>query len=316
MRDTFVQTLVDLVPSHPEILLITGDLGFGVLTQANPNQPKFAETYPKNYLNAGVAEQNMTLLATGLALEGRVVFTYSIANFPIFRCYEMIRNDACYHDANVKVVSIGGGFSYGSLGISHHATEDIAALRALPNITVVVPSDLHEVQEATKAITKQPGTCYLRLDKDTAPDSPDAEPFQLGKARKLREGKDVTIISAGGIMKEVLLAAQDLASQGVEARILSLHTIKPIDTESILRAAQETRAIITVEEHTVDGGLGSAVAEVLLDHNATPKSFKRVGLRAGFSSIVGSQEYLRAQYGLDRPAIVNSALQALKQANS
>lgn len=300
MRDTFIRTLTEQVQGNDRLMLITGDLGFGVLTD-------YAKNNPKNYLNAGVAEQNMTMLATGMAMEGRTVFTYSIANFPIFRCYEMIRNDACYHGAGVKVVSIGGGFSYGSLGISHHATEDIAALRALPDITVVVPSDLWEVEEATKAIIEAPGTVYFRLDKDKAPTiKSEGEKFELGKARTLRQGSDLTLIAAGGIMREVLNAAEKLAAAGIEVRVVSLHTIKPIDKEAILDAAQSTGGIVTVEEHTVDGGLGSAVGEVLLDAGVMPKQFRRIGLRAGFSSIVGSQEYLRSVYGLDQTAIVRT----------
>lgn len=306
MRDQFIKTLTGMVQQDDRLMLITGDLGFGVLTS-------FAKEFPKSFLNAGVAEQNMTLMATGLALGGRTVFTYSIANFPIFRCYEMIRNDACYHDANVKVVSIGGGFSYGSLGISHHATEDIAAMRALPNITVVVPSDLWEVEMATKAIAALPGTVYFRLDKDKAPSTADAESdFEIGKARQLRNGDALTVISAGGIMREVLSAVDQLKKEGVKVRVLSMHTIKPIDRDAIVAAARETGGILTVEEHSVDGGLGSAVGEVLLDEELMPKRFKRMGLTAGFSSIVGSQEYLRKQYGLDESAILQTLRRMLE----
>lgn len=291
-------------------MLITGDLGFGVLM-------KFAEELPKQFLNAGVAEQNMTLLATGLAQGGRTVFTYSIANFPILRPLEMIRNDACYHDLNVKVVGIGGGFSYGSLGISHHATEDIAILRSLPDITVVVPCDLFETQEATNALVDTPGTAYLRLDKShmSYEDMPDyrPEPFVLGKARLLRQGDALTFISCGGIMQEVFKAAGVLSESGIECRILSMHTIKPIDKQAILDAAKETGGIITVEEHTLDGGLGSAVAEVCMDEGVTPRAFHRVGLRAGFSSVVGSQEYLRKVYEMDADAIENVARSLVNQ---
>ena len=300
MRDAFVAELNDIASENDRVMLITGDLGFGVLT-------KFAEKYPDQFLNAGVAEQNMTLLATGLALGGRTVFTYSIANFPILRPLEMIRNDACYHRANVKVVAIGGGFSYGSLGISHHATEDISILRSLPDICVVVPCDLHETRQATRALVAYQGTAYLRLDKTTAGEDAglgsQSVPFALGKARQLREGGDITVIACGGIMKEVLEAVDGLLSEGIRCSVLSMHTIKPIDAESILKAARETGGILTVEEHTVDGGLGSAVAEVCMDAGVLPKAFHRIGLRAGFSSIVGSQEYLRKVYGMDASAI-------------
>src|SRR4029077_18355013 len=156
-----------------------GDLGFAVLDE-------YRQRFPRQFINAGVAEQNMTLVATGMAMEAHVVSTYSIGNFTTLRCLEMIRNDAAYHDANVKVVSVGGGFSYGPLGISHHATEDLAIMRALPGVTVVSPTSLWEVAEATKVITRTPGTCFLRLDKDKGPDGPTDEPFELGRPRVLR----------------------------------------------------------------------------------------------------------------------------------
>jgi len=298
VRDVFVKQLMALAERDPRIMLITGDLGFGVLTS-------FAERYPAQYINAGVAEQNMTGLATGLALEGRIVFTYSIANFPTLRCLEQIRNDACYHDANVKVVAIGGGFSYGALGISHHATEDLAILRSLPNMTVVSPGDDWETAAATEAIVNTPGTCYLRLDKSSAGDTgrPN-ERFVLGQARTLRRGTDVAIAVTGGILALALRAADRLAANGVSARVLSFHTIKPFDRDAVTAACRETGALVTVEEHTLDGGLGSAVAETCMDLGVTPRRFKRIGLTSGFSSIVGSQDYLRERYGMDEQAIV------------
>ncbi len=297
MRDAFVARLTELARKDRRLMLVTGDLGFGVLTN-------FAKEFPQQFLNAGVSEQNMTLLATGLALGGRTVFTYSIANFPILRPLEMIRNDACYHDADVKVVGIGGGFSYGALGISHHATEDISILRSLPNMTVVVPCDLFETQEATTALARSPGTAYLRLDKSKAEPTEDV-PFELGKARVLRQGADLTLVACGGIMEEVLAVHETLKSEGILTRVLSMHTVKPIDRAAIVDAANNTGGIVTVEEHTVDGGLGSAVAEVCLDEGSVPKRFARIGLRAGFSSTVGSQKYLRQVYGLDYPAILD-----------
>ena len=309
MRDAFVEQLTEIARKDDRVMLITGDLGFGVLT-------KFAEELPHQFLNAGVAEQNMTLLATGLALGGRTVFTYSIANFPILRPLEMIRNDACYHNANVKVVGIGGGFSYGSLGISHHATEDLAILRSLPDITVVAPSDLYETREATKALVETPGTAYFRLDKSHATyesyDSYNPEPFVLGRARTLRNGEGLTFISCGGIAECVMEACDALDRDGIHCRVLSMHTIKPIDKEAILAAARDTGGIVTVEEHTVDGGLGSAVAEVCMDAGVMPRAFHRIGLRAGFSSVVGSQNHLRKVYGMDAEAIVAAAHEALK----
>jgi transketolase len=239
VRDAFVARLILEAQADPRVMLVTGDLGFGVLT-------KFEAALPGQFLNAGVAEQNMTMLATGLAMEGRIVFTYSIANFPILRCLEMIRNDAAYHGANVKVVSIGGGFSYGALGISHHATEDIAVMRSMPDVTVVAPGDVWEAEEATSALVRTPGTCYLRLDKSAAPTATaPGERFVLGQARTLRQGSDLTVVGCGGILGEALVAAGRLAGHGVEARVLSLHTLKPIDRDAILAAARETGGIVS-----------------------------------------------------------------------
>ena len=298
MRDVFIQRLTEVAESNPRVLLITGDLGFNVLNA-------FAERFPRQYLNAGVAEQNMTGLATGLAMEGRVVFTYSIANFPTLRCLEQIRNDACYHAANVKVVAIGGGFSYGALGVSHHATEDLSILRSLPELTVVAPGDDWEAAEATSALVTAPGTCYLRLDRSSAPatNRPD-EQFQLGRGRVIRQGEDMTLMAVGGILGIALEAAERLVGEGIECRVVSMHTVKPLDREAILAACRETGGIVTIEEHTIDGGLGGAVAEVCLDAGVFPQTFRRIGLRAGFSSIVGDQEFLRSQYGMDAQAII------------
>jgi len=306
MRDAFIQRLTDLAERDPRILLVTGDLGFGVLND-------YIRRCPRQFLNAGVAEQNMTGLATGLALEGHVVFTYSIGNFVFMRCLEQIRNDASYHDCNVNLVAIGGGFSYGALGISHHATEDLAIMRSLPGLTVVAPGDDWEAAEAAEAMAATPGATYLRLDRSSAGSTQrPGEVFRLGKARVLREGHDLTLVATGGILAEVLQAAEELAGQGIRCRVLSMHTVKPLDAAALCRAAEETGGILTVEEHTVEGGLGGAAAEALLEAGARPGFFHRIGLRAGFSSIVGSQTYLRRRYGLDCPAIVARARELLK----
>lgn len=300
MRDHFIKALHELADEDPKILLVTGDLGFGVFNE-------FREKKAEQFINAGVAEQNMTQIATGMALEGYKVFTYSIANFPTLRCLEQIRNDAAYHNANVNIISIGGGFSYGQLGISHHATEDLAIMRSLPDVTSIAPCGLWETIEATKAISKIPGTCYLRLDKDHGDDSPtcENETFQVGKARILREGADCTIVVCGGILSEAQCAADKLSEDhGIETRIISMHTIQPFDAKAVIDAAKETGAIITLEEHTINGGLGGATAEALLDAGSTPKRFLRIALEDGFSSIVGTQSYLRNVYRLNSKAIV------------
>jgi len=305
MRNAFVKRLIELADSDPRIMLLTGDLGFGVFEE-------FAERFPKQFLNVGVAEQNMIGLSTGIALEGRIPFVYSLANFPTLRCLEQIRNDACYHDANVKMVCMGGGFSYGALGISHHATEDLSILRALPSITIVAPGDDWESAEATSSLAYTSGTCYLRLDKTSAGLTNESdEIFSVGKARKLRDGDDVTLIGIGGILKEILNAANLLAEQGIESRVLSLHTLKPIDSQAILDAAKNTGGIVTVEEQTIQGGLGGAIAEICLENRCVPTQFYRIGLNDCFSSIVGSQEYLRSRYKMDAPQISQQVLKLL-----
>jgi transketolase len=294
MRDTFVATLMELARSDPRIVVITGDLGFGVLD-------KFAAAFPDQFVNAGVAEQSMTGIAAGMALEGRKVFTYSIGNFPTVRALEQIRNDAAYHDADVTVVAIGGGFSYGALGMSHHATEDLAILRAVPQVRVLSPGCLWEVQEVTKAILSTRGTCYLRLDKSNAGNTQrHGENFELGRERKLTSGKDAALYATGGILAVGLEVARRLERDGIGVSVYSVHCLNDLSDREALNGY---RAIFTLEEHVVRGGLGGLVAEICLEHGARPEVFHRFGLRGGFSSIVGSQDYLRKRHGLDADAV-------------
>jgi transketolase len=297
MRNAVVNRLFELARSDARLMLITADLGFGVLTD-------YAEKYPNQFLNVGVAEQNMTALATGMALEGHVVFTYSIANFPTLRCLEQVRNDVCYHDVPVKIVAIGGGFSYGSLGMSHHATEDLAILRSLPNMVVTAPSDPWQAAHIVDALIEHPGPAYLRVDKSQA-GLPvlSREEFEFGRARKICEGSDVTLISTGGILVEAIKATQALQEDGITARVLDMHAIKPLDCDAITEAVNETGGLITIEEHNVIGGLGGAIAEYCLEAGLKPGFFQRVGLHDTYSSTVGSQEYLRNVYRMDAQAI-------------
>jgi transketolase len=287
MRSAFLKTLEELAAVDPRINFVTGDLGFTVV------EP-YAKRFPNQFLNVGVAEQNMTGLAVGMALSGKIVFTYSIANFPTLRCLEQIRNDGCYHKANLKVVSVGGGLAYGALGSSHQATEDIAVMRALPGMTVVAPGDPIEAEYATRAIAALPGPCYLRLGKAGEPRVHQGSiDFRLGRAIRVREGKDVTVVSTGGMLPACADAAKTLEREGMSVRLLSMHTIKPLDAEAILAAASETSAILTVEEHSVIGGLGSAVAELLAQESPRRIGFRIMGLPDQFCRSVGSQDYLK-----------------------
>ena len=298
MRDTFVRTLVELAKEDKNIELITGDLGFGVLKP-------FWETVPDQFTNAGIAEQNMTTVAAGMALEGKTVFTYSIGNFPTLRCLEQIRNDCAYHNANVKVVCIGGGFVYGSLGMSHQATEDLAILRALPDVVVMAPADLVEAEECTKALAAYPGTAYLRLGRGGEKKIHDQiEHFEIGKAIKVRDGKKIAIFSTGAIFEEVNAAYQDLIVKGYDPAVYTFPTVKPIDCDVIESCAKEFEVIVTCEEHNIVGGFGSAVAEVMAEMKEKNAYLLRIGLNDEYSVKVGNQNYLRQQYGMDSQSIV------------
>ena len=301
MRDTFVKTLIQLAEKNTDIELMTGDLGFGVLKP-------YWEKLPNQFTNAGIAEQNMTTVAAGMALEGKTVFTYSIGNFPTVRCLEQIRNDCAYHDANVKVVCVGGGFVYGSLGMSHHATEDIALLRSLPGVTVVCPGDLVEAEEATKAIAKYPGTCYLRLGRGGEKRIHDKiDGFCIGKAIKIRESietnKRIALFSTGAILDATTEAADMLENIGIGVVQYSFPTVKPLDVSVIQECAEKYDYIVTIEEHNIVGGFGSAVAEVMAEKPARAK-LMRVGLEDQYCTIVGSQQYLRDKYGMSAAKIV------------
>ena len=283
---------MDCAKSDERIWLLVGDLGYSVV---EPFRQEFAD----RFINVGVAEQNMTGIAAGLALSGKIVFTYSIANFPTLRCLEQIRNDVCYHNANVKVVAVGGGFAYGSQGMTHHATEDIAIMRSLPNMTVIAPGDSIEAALATRAVVGYPGPCYLRLGRGKEPVvykiSPD---FQIGKAITVRNGRDITLIATGGMLYNTVQAAGKLTQQGVEARVLSMHTIKPLDTDAVLLAARDIGPIVTIEEHSSIGGLGSAVADVLVQMGGSTPPFRKLSIGDSFRHVIGNQEYLCRACGL------------------
>jgi transketolase len=310
VRNAFLDTLFELAQQDERVVFITGDLGYRVVE-------KFMEQRPRQFLNAGVAEQNMTGLAAGMALSGKIVFTYSIGNFPTMRCLEQIRNDVCYHEANVKIVTVGGGFAYGPMGVTHHAIEDLAVMRAIPGLMVVAPGDPVETRAATRAITAHPGPCYLRLGKAGEPTvHPGPIEFQLGKAIRFREGRDLTLISTGGMLQTAAKAAERLATQGIQTRVLSMHTLKPLDESAVLAAARETGCVATLEEHSVNGSLGSAVAELLAETWDVKVPFKRIGMPPIFSPHIGSQEYMLQKHGLNDEAVaaVLLKLHSLKKA--
>lgn len=292
MRTAFIETLVEVAQRNPQVWLLTADLGYGVLE-------RFAARFPERYVNVGVAEQNLIGIAAGLAHCGKTVFVYSIANFPTMRCLEQIRNDVCYHEADVKVVTVGGGLAYGAQGYTHHGVEDLAVMRSLPGMTVVAPGDPVETRALTYALAETNGPCYLRLGKTNEPVIHPADRcIKLGQAIVVRPGRDLTLLSTGAMLETCVNTAEQLAQAGVEARLLSMPTLKPLDEQAVAGAARETRTLITVEEHSVTGGLGSAVAEWLAE-NPTPRlvRFRRFGLPDRLHHAIGSQNYLRRLMG-------------------
>ncbi len=301
MRDAFVRVLLEEMETNGRLMLVTGDLGFGVL------QPVW-DRFPDRILNAGIAEQGMVSMAAGLAATGRTVIVYSIGNFSTLRPLEQIRNDCAYHHANVKVVCVGGGFVYGSLGMSHHATEDLSVMRAIPEICCFAPGDPAEAEAATRAMLRQEGTCYLRLGRGNEPkvhDGPVTD-WKMPKALTLKTGKDLAILTSGGILTQGMRAAELLEGKGITAEVVSFPCLKPLDTEKVRELTARFPVLVTVEENTVTGGFGSAVCEAAAETGSGCR-IHRIGLEDCFSTVVGSQQYLREVYGLDGASIAGKA---------
>lgn len=307
MRDAFIDALGKLAEQDDRVILVTGDLGFKVFDE-------YRSRYPSQFLNVGIAEQSMAGIATGLALEGHVVFLYSIANFTFMRCLEQLRNGPAYHDCNVNVVSVGGGFSYGQLGMSHHATEDLSLMRCMPTSMVACPAEEWEVAATTQLLANGRGLKYLRLDKSSSQDSrsTDSAILSVGQPRCLRTGSDITLVGCGGIVAEVVLAAAELARGGISAEVISTPFLKPFDAAMIQRSVGRTGVLVTVEEHSVRGGLGGLIAEELSELGCMPPVFRRIGLREPFATVVGDQQYLREKYRLSAQAIVGVVGEALE----
>ncbi|MBR4576851.1 MAG: transketolase [Clostridia bacterium] len=301
MRDAFVRALVGEMAANDRILLITGDLGFGVL------QPIW-DRFPDRIINAGIAEQGMVGMAAGLAATGRIVLVYSIGNFPTLRPLEQIRNDCAYSNANVKIVCVGGGFVYGSLGMSHHATEDMAVMRALPGVTCFAPGDPAEAEAVTRAAIRTEGTCYIRLGRGNEPrvhEGPVTD-WYLPAAMTLRKGTDIGLLSTGGILTQTIKAADMLAGRGISAEVVSFPCFKPMDQYTVRQLTERFPILLTVEEHNVVGGFGSAVCEIAAETGNGCRIY-RVGLHDRYPAVVGNQQYLREVYGMDAESIADRA---------
>lgn len=287
MRTAFIKELMVQARLHPEIFLVVGDLGYSVV------EP-FAEEFPSRFLNAGVAEQNLTGVAAGLASEGYHVFTYSIANFPTLRCLEQIRNDVAYHRLPVTVVSVGAGFAYGNLGYSHHAVQDLGILRTLPELTILSPADPGETREGMQWLTANPCPSYLRLGKAGEPVLHEVRGLRQGPLSVLTGSSDCAVVATGSILKVAMEAARLLAAEGITPSVYSCPWLQPLDAE-FLRPLASYRRLVVLEEHVAAGGLAS----LLREHLPESVGVTSLALSANALGLVGSQDYLRRMAGLD-----------------
>jgi transketolase len=290
--EVFAATLLELARGDSDLLVVTSD------SRGSAKLAPFAKAAPGQIVEVGIAEQNLVGIAAGLAAAGKNVFAVSPACFLTARSLEQIKNDVCYSDRPVSVIGISAGVSYGALGTTHHSLHDFAVLRAIHNITIVAPADNFETREAIKATAKLRTPAYLRFGKKTMPHLPRPVPgFELGKASLVRRGTDISFVACGETVAPALAAADLLAADGIECRVISMHTIKPLDEAAVLQAATETRGVITVEEHSVNGGLGEACASLLLQSGVHTR-FKIVGLPDDHT-VTGSQPEIFRHYGID-----------------
>ena len=302
--DIFAETLLELARQDRDVLVVTSDSrGSGKLTH-------FGEMLPDQIVELGIAEQNVVGISAGLASAGKKVFAASPACFITARSFEQIKNDVAYSDQPVKIIGISAGVSYGALGATHHSLHDFAALRAVHNITIIAPADNFETRETIKAIAGAEHPVYVRLGKATINHvHADGDTFTIGKASQIREGLDMAFIACGETVPIAAAAAELLAADGVSCRVLSMHTIKPLDEEAVVKAAEETGAIITVEEHSVFGGLGEACAAVLMREGAVVP-FKIVAF-PDEHMVTGSQKEIFNHYGISPDGLAQTARQLL-----
>ncbi len=303
-RDVYGQTLLDLGRENKDIVVLDADLSGSTRTA------KFGKAFPERFFNIGVAEQNMVGVAAGLASCGKVPFISTFAIFAVGRAWGQIRNTVCYSNLNVKIVATHAGITVGPDGSSHQALEDIALLRPIPNMTIVVPADGPETGEAIRAVSKYAGPVYVRLGRPKVPTiNPKDGVFEIGKARLIQEGEGVTIIACGIMVNKALLASRILEKKGIIPRIINIHTIKPLDRETVVKCARETKRIVICEEHTINGGLASAVSEVLGEECPVP--IARIGVKNKFGQS-GTPEELVKEYHLTEEDIAQAALKLIQ----
>ncbi|NLW92050.1 MAG: transketolase [Syntrophomonadaceae bacterium] len=305
MRNAYIKAIYDLAKEDKNILALVADNGAIVFDQ-------FRCDYPEQFINFGISEANMVSAAAGLANCGKIPFAYTIAGFITMRAFEQVRNDVCLQKQNVKLVGVGAGMRYSAQGPTHHATEDIAIMRVLPSMNIIVPASPREAYAATRWAAQINGPVYIRLEATNEPEIYEEDyEFQLGKGVILKDGGDITLVAAGSIIHDVLTAANKLMEKGIHARVINMPSIKPIDKDIIIEAAQETGKIITIEEHNVIGGLGSTVAEVLLENRCSVIAFKPMGLQDCFGKGYGSHAYIKTKNGLSPEQIIENCLKMI-----
>jgi len=288
--------------------MLSGDIG-------NKLFDKFKDAAPDRFFNCGVAEQNMMGVAAGLAMNGLRPVAYTITPFVTTRCLEQIRTDAAYHEVPVTIVAVGAGLAYAGLGPTHHACEDISFLRSIPNMVVIAPGDAWEVRAALRAVMRQDRPAYIRMGKKGEPvvHQGPVESFEIGKALTIVDGDDVCLLSTGNMLPEAVEAGRQLGEKGVSARVMSFHTVKPLDEGFLAEAFRTYRRVVTIEEHSLIGGLGSAVAEWAVDNAVDTRPLMRVGTPDKFFKKSGEQEFAREQLGLAAHQIANRVLQSLEK---
>lgn len=299
-RQVICDTLMGLAKDDENIYVLTSD------SRGSASMTNFANEYPKQFVEVGIAEQNLVGIAAGLATTGKKCFAASPACFLTMRSIEQVKVDVAYSNTNVKLIGISGGVSYGALGMSHHSLQDIAVMRAIPNIDIFLPADRFETEKLVRELVKYDKPAYIRIGRNPVDDVYESTDFnfQIGKANVMREGKDITIIATGETVKPAIEASDELKELGIKCRVLNMHTIKPLDEEAIIKAAKETGNIITVEEHSIYGGLGAAVSEVVVQNAPVP--MKIVGIKDE-AAITGTSKEIFNYYGLSKENLVKLA---------
>ncbi len=305
MRFTVVKNIYDAALRNKKIYFLTGDLGHAY-------EEEFKKNIPNQYMNAGIAEQNMIGLAAGLALSGMKVFVYSISPFVTMRCFEQVKNDVCYQNVDVNIIGVGGGFSYGPYANTHCSIEDIAVMRVLPNMKIVCPANPLETEQLTKQIIKMSGPTYMRIGKGKEPIPLKNYSVVFGKGFQVKTGKHGAIITTGTILTECEQTIELLAKKGLDFALINMHTIKPIDKDLVVDLVNNFDAMFTVEEHSIIGGLGSAVAEIISEEARKKIRFKRLGVCDVYLHEIGSQQYLREKHGISAQKIANSVIRSLQ----